>query len=96
MELNLKGQDIWCTNCSMVGHTKDNCRQDVYFVQKKLFCDIFQENGLLTKYFLFNMNNGKASWCTICEVKIHTIADYHWNLKNRQSYHAVYQTNVVT
>ena len=24
-ELNLKGQDIWCTNCSIVGHTKDNC-----------------------------------------------------------------------
>ena len=27
-ELNLKGQDIWCTNCSMAGHTKDNYRQD--------------------------------------------------------------------
>ena len=25
-ELNLKGQEIWCTKCSTVGHTKDNCR----------------------------------------------------------------------
>ena len=28
-ELNLKGQDIWCTNLSMTSHTKENCRQDV-------------------------------------------------------------------
>ena len=28
-ELNLKNQDVWCTKCSMAGHTKDNCRQDI-------------------------------------------------------------------
>ena len=26
-ELTLKNQEIWCTNCSMTGHLKDNCRQ---------------------------------------------------------------------
>ena len=25
-ELNLKNQDVWCTKCSTVGHSKDNCR----------------------------------------------------------------------
>ena len=28
-ELNLMNQDIWCTKCSMAGHSKDNCRQDI-------------------------------------------------------------------
>ena len=27
-ELNLKNQDVQCTKCSMVGHTKDNCQQE--------------------------------------------------------------------
>ena len=47
------------------------------------------------KDFPFNMKNGKASWCAICEVKIHATADYHLNLKNQQNYQEVYQTNVV-
>ena len=28
-ELNLKGKEIWCTKCSIAGHTKDNCQQDI-------------------------------------------------------------------
>ena len=27
-ELSLKNQEIWCTKCSMAGHTKDNCRHE--------------------------------------------------------------------
>ena len=42
------------------------------------------------------MKNGKASLCAICEVKSHATANCHLNLKNRQNYQAVYQTNVVT
>ena len=45
------------------------------------------------KYFPYNMKNDKASWCAICEVKIHAIGDYHLDLKNRQNYQVVYQTN---
>ena len=41
------------------------------------------------------MKNGKASWCVICETKNHNTSDCHLTLKNRQNYHAVYQTNVV-
>ena len=41
------------------------------------------------------MKNGKASWCAICEVKSHATVNYHLNLKNRQNYQAVYQTNAV-
>ena len=41
------------------------------------------------------MKNGKASWCAICETKNHNIDDFHLNLKNRQNYQAVYQTNAV-
>ena len=98
-ELTLKNQEIRCTKCSTASHSKDNCRheysrQDVCFVQTKSFCDIFQEHGdHSTKYFLFNMKNGKASWCTICETKSHNTADYQLNLKNRQNYQAVYQMN---
>ena len=94
-ELNLKSQDIWCMKCSMTGHSKDNCReeisqQDVRFVQTKCFCDIFQEHGdHSTKDFPFNMKNGKASWCAICETKNHNMTDCHLNLKNRQNYHVV-------
>ena len=100
-ELNLKNQDIWCTKCSTTGHSKDNyrqeySRQDVRFMQMKCFSDIFQEHGdHSTKYFPFNMNNGKASWCAICETKNHTTADCHLNLKNRQNYQVVYQTNAI-
>ena len=47
------------------------------------------------KDFPYNMKNDKASWCAICEVKIHATADCHLNLKNRQNYQAVYQTNAV-
>ena len=43
----------------------------------------------------YNMKNGKASWCAICEVKSHATVDYHLNLKNRENYQAVYQTNAV-
>ena len=100
-ELNLKSQDIWCTKCSMAGHSKDNCRQDisqqdVRFVQTKCFCDIYQEHGEhMTKDCPFNMKNDKAYWCAICEMKNHAMADCHLNLKNRQNNHAIYQTNVV-
>ena len=41
------------------------------------------------------MKNDKASWCAICETKNHNTANCHLNLKNRQNYHAVYQTNAV-
>ena len=41
------------------------------------------------------MKNGKASWCAIYETQNHNTADYHLNLKNRQNYHAVYQTTTV-
>ena len=41
------------------------------------------------------MKNGKASWCAICETKSHNTIDCQLNLKNRQNYHAVYQTNAV-
>ena len=41
------------------------------------------------------MKNGKASWCAICETANHNTADCHLNLKNRQNYQAVYQTNAV-
>ena len=95
-EIKLKNQDVWCTKCSMAGHTKDNFRQDIHFVQKKCFCNIFQEHGEHTmKYCPYNMKNGKASWCTICEVKSHATVDFHLNLKNRQNYQAVCQTNAV-
>ena len=47
------------------------------------------------KDFLYNMKNDKASWCAICEVKSHATADFHLNLKNRQNYQVVHQTNVV-
>ena len=66
-ELSLKNQEIWCTKCSTAGHTKDNyrqeySRQDVRFVQTKVFCDIFQETGdHSTKECAFNMKNAKAS-----------------------------------
>ena len=43
----------------------------------------------------YNMKNGKASWCAICEVKSHATVDCHLNSKNRQNYQAVYQTNAV-
>ena len=95
-ELKLKNQDVWCTKYSITGHTKDNCQQDisqqdVQFVQTKCFCDIFQEHGEHTmKYFPYNMKNGKESWCAICEVKIHAMANCHLNLKNRQNYQAIY------
>ena len=85
----------------MAGHTKDNCQQDiswkdVRFVQTKCFCDIFQEHGEHTmKDCPYNMKNGKASWCAICEVQNHATADYHLDLKNRQNYQAVYQMNAV-
>ena len=101
-ELNLKSQDIWCMKCSTTGHSKDNgrqdiSRQDVRFVQTKCFCDICQEHKKhTTKYFPFNMKNGKASWCAICETKNHATTNCHLNLKNQQKYHAVYHTNAVT
>ena len=85
----------------MAGNTDDNywqdiSRQDVRFVQKKCFCDIFQEHGEhTTKDCPYNMKNGKASWCAIYEVKSHATADCHLNLKNKKNYQAVYQTNVV-
>ena len=41
------------------------------------------------------MKNGKASWCAIYETKSHNMADCQLNLKNRQNYQAVYQTNAV-
>ena len=41
------------------------------------------------------MKNAKASWCAICETKSHNTADCQLNLKSRQNYQAVYQTNVV-
>ena len=41
------------------------------------------------------MKNGKASWCAICKTKNHNTTNCHLNLKNRQNYHAVYQTNAV-
>ena len=95
-ELNLKIQDVWCTKCSTTGHSKDNYRQDVRFVQIKCFCDIYQEHGEhKTKDCSFNMKNGKESWCAICEVKIHAMADCHLNLKNQQNSQAVYQTNTI-
>ena len=31
----------------------------------------------------------------ICEVKSHATANDHLNLKNRQNYHAIYQTNII-
>ena len=31
----------------------------------------------------------------MCEVKSHTTTKFHLNMKNRQNYQAVYQTNVV-
>ena len=65
-------------------------------MQMKCFCDIFQEHGdHSTKYFLFNTKNGNESLCAIYETKNHNIADCHLNLKNRQNYHAVYQTTAV-
>ena len=65
-------------------------------MQTKFFCYIFQKHGdHSTKYCPFNMKNGKESWCAIYETKNHNMADYHMNLKNRQNYHVVYQTNVV-
>ena len=100
-ELSLKNQEIWCTKCSTAGHTKDNyrheySRQDVRFVQTKVFCDIFQETrDHSMKECAFNMKNAKASWCAICETKSHNTADCQLNLKNRQNYQAVYQTNPV-
>ena len=87
-ELNLKNQDVWCKKCPTSGHTKDNCRQDisrqdVRFVQTKCFCDICQEYGEhATKDCPYNMKNGKAYWCVICEVKSHATTDCHLNLKN--------------
>ena len=99
--MNIKGQDIWCTTCSSVEHTKDNCQQefnrwDVCFIRMKCFCDIFQEHGShMMKDCPYNMKNGKSSWCAICEVKSHAMVDGHLHLKNRQNYGAVYQTNVV-
>ena len=50
----------------------------------------------MKKYCPFNMTNEKASWCTICEVKIHATADCHVNLNNRYNYRVVYQTNAFT
>ena len=41
------------------------------------------------------MKNAKAPWCAICETKSHNMADCQLNLKNRQNYQAVYQTNAV-
>ena len=41
------------------------------------------------------MKNCKASWCAICETKNHNTSDCHLNLKNRQNYQAVYQTNAI-
>ena len=41
------------------------------------------------------MKNGKESWCAIYKTKNHDTIDYHLNLKNRQNYHAVYQTTTV-
>ena len=87
-ELNLKSQDIWCTKCSTVGHSKDNYRQDINrqdirFVQTKCSCNIFQDHGdHTTKDCPFNMKNGKVSWCAICEVKSHATADCYLKLKN--------------
>ena len=82
--------------CSTTGHSNDNCRQDVRFVQTKCFYDICQEHGEHTqKDFPFNMKDGKESRCAICETKNHNTADCHLYLKNRQNYHAVYQTNAV-
>ena len=86
--MNLKVQDIWCTTCLTVGHTKDNCQQelnqqDVFFVQTKCFYEIFQEHGShMTKNCPYNMKNGKSPWCTIYEVKVHATADCHLNIKN--------------
>ena len=100
-ELTLKNQEIWCTKCSTAGHSKDNCRheysrQDIRFVQTKSFCDIFQEHeDNSMKDCPFNMKNGKASWCAICETKSHNMADCQLNLKNRQNYQAIYQMNAV-
>ena len=85
----------------MAEHSKDNCRQDiswqdVRFVQTKCFYDLCLEHGEhTTKYCPFNMKNGKASWCKICETKNHNTSDCHLNLKNRQNYQAVYQMNIV-
>ena len=82
-EMNLKNQDVWCTKCSTVRHSKDKYRQDVQFVQTKCFCDICQEHGEhITKDFPFNMKNRKASWCEIYELKSHATTDCHLNLKN--------------
>ena len=80
-DLTLKNQEISCTKCLTNGHSKDNCRQDysrqdVRFVQTKVFCDIFQEHeDHSMKDCPFNMKNGKASRCAICETKSHNTAD---------------------
>ena len=41
------------------------------------------------------MKKDKESWCAICETNNHNTADCHLNLKNRQNYHAIYQTTAV-
>ena len=100
-ELNLKNQDVWCTKFSMTGHTKDNCRQDIIrqdvrFVKTKCFYDICQEHGeQTTKDFPYNIKKGKTYWCAIYQVKSHTMADCHLNLKNQQKYQEFYKTNTV-
>ena len=35
----------------------------------------------MTKDCSFNMKNGKASWCAICETKNHAMTNCHLNLK---------------
>ena len=100
-ELTLKNQEIWCTKCSTAGHLKDNCQheysqQDIRFVQTKSFCDIFQEHeDHSMKECPFNMKNAKDSWCAICETKNHNTIDCQLNLKNRQNYQVVDQTNTI-
>lgn len=96
-DISLKGADLWCTECMVDGHTKENCRccedqrQDVRAINAQAFYDICQESGNHSmKSCPFNMRNKKTKWCAICEESEHDTSECSLNLRNKPNYQ-VYQ-----
>jgi len=93
----LKGADLWCMECMVEGHTKENCRrredqrQNVRAINTQGFYEICQESGNhSTKNCPYNMRNKKIKRCTICEENEHDTSECSLNLRNKPNYQ-VYQ-----
>ena len=95
----MRNVKLWCTICSIEGHTKYTCHhndskiQYVRVVHTQCYFQIYQDFTLHeTKNFPLNLMNLEIQWCTIYEYASHDTKDYALNMRNKKRYHIVYQT----